>query len=60
MLKDEIGENQHLIKKIEWTRVNQANSQWNLRTSYDSIMFLSQRLFLIYLYNNKAHDICFV
>ena len=60
MLKDEIGENQHLIKKIEWTRVNQANSQWNLRTSYDSIMFLSQRLFLIYLYNNKVHDICFV
>jgi hypothetical protein len=60
MLKDEISENQHLIKKIEWTRVNQANSQWKLRTSYDSIMFLSQRLFLIYLYNNKVHDICFV
>jgi len=60
MLKDEISENQHLIKQIEWTQVNQANSQWKLRTSYDSIMFLSQRLFLIYLYNNKVHDICFV
>jgi hypothetical protein len=52
-----------LIKKIEWTWVNQASSRKKLCMSLDSINILSQRLFLvffcekIYIFKRKKnHD----
>jgi hypothetical protein len=45
MLKDKIRKKKYLIKKIKWTRVNQANLQWKLYMPLGPVNFLSQILF---------------